>query len=115
MPAHKKERKNLIKSFLPISLLHIFGNVFERVAYVTLFLVISSVANFLHLRDQVSSQVHCIAELVSVIHEIPTAFDSNPTVDVRGEFLYIYEKAFDKVWHNGILFKLKSCCVEYNY
>ena len=50
-----------MKSFLLISLLHIFGNIFERVAYVTLFLVISSVANFLHLRDQVSSQVHCIA------------------------------------------------------
>ena len=30
------------------------------------------------------------------IHEIQTAFDENPTVDVRGAFLSISE-AFDKI------------------
>ena len=40
-----------------------------------------------------------------------TVFDENPTVDVRGFFLDI-SKAFDKIWHDGIIFKLKSCGVE---
>ena len=50
------------------------------------------------------------AQLLSIVHEIQTAFDNNPTVDVTGVFLDI-SKAFDKVWH-GLIFKLKSYSVE---
>ena len=42
------------------------------------------------------------------------AFGENPTVDVIGVFLDI-SKAFDKVWHDGIIFKLKSYGVEDDY
>ena len=34
-------------------------------------------------------------------------FDCNPTVELRSVFLDI-SKAFDKVWHEGFLFKLRS-------
>ena len=52
-----------------------------------------------------------IAQLLSIIHEIQTAFDNNPAVDVRGVFLDISNR-FDKVWRDGLVLKLKSVGVE---
>ena len=47
-------------------------------------------------------------KLLTIIQLIfDNTIDNNPAVDVRGLFLDI-SKAFDKVWHNGRLFKLKS-------
>ena len=37
VPAHKKESKNLIKKYRPISLLHIFSKIFERLIFNSLF------------------------------------------------------------------------------
>ena len=37
VPIHKKEEKNLLKDYLPISLLSIFSTIFERVIYNSLF------------------------------------------------------------------------------
>ena len=53
----------------------------------------------------------CIAQLVSITHEIQTVFDNNPTIDVRGVFLDI-SIAFDKVWHDRLIFKWKYYRVE---
>ena len=46
-----------------------------------------------------------INQLLSITHEINQSFDEG--FDVRSVFLYI-SKVFDKVWHDGLIFKLKQ-------
>ena len=49
----------------------------------------------------------CIYQLILIVHSICANFDHNPSLEVRGNFLDI-SKAFDKIWDEGLLYKLKS-------
>ena len=54
-------------------------------------------------QSEVRSVSSCISQLYSNNHEILNAFDTE--LVVRGIFLDI-SKAFGKVWHDGLIFKL---------
>ena len=50
-------------------------------------------------------------QLLSITHEIYKSFDYNLSVDIKGIFLNIL-KAFDKVWHDGLIFKLQTYDID---
>ena len=47
-----------------------------------------------------------IHQLISITHEVYASFDANPSVEVRSVFLDI-SKAFDRLWHEGHVSKIK--------
>ena len=52
----------------------------------------------------------CIFQLFSIFREINLPIDWNPTIDLKGLFLDI-NKAFRKVRHEIVLFKLNLCVI----
>ena len=48
---------------------------------------------------------------MSIVHNVYKAFDDYLTLETCGVFLDM-SKAFDKVWHQGLIFKLKSIGVS---
>ena len=47
----------------------------------------------------------CINQLLSITHDIYQSFDNG--FEVRGSFLGM-SKAFSKIWHKGLTYKLKQ-------
>ena len=105
VPVHKKNDEQLVKNYRPISLLPMCGKMFERILYNSLF-------NLLNQNDLISPAQSgfkpgdsCIKQLLSITHEIYHSMDKG--CEIRGVFLDI-SKAFDKVWHEDLVSKLKQ-------
>ena len=52
-----------------------------------------------------------INQLLAISHEVFSAFDCCPPLDVRSVYLDI-SKAFDRVWHEGLIFKIRRCGIR---
>ena len=103
--------KNLIKNYRPVSLLPILSKIYERVIYNVLFNYFKDNKLCAPSQSRFLPGDSCIAQLLSIIHEMQTGFDNNLPVDGKGVVVDV-SKAFDKVWHIGLLFRLKAHGVD---
>ena len=94
-----------------MSLLPIGGKILERLMFNEMF-------NFFIENKLISSNQSgfkpgdsCINQLLSITHEIYESFDEG--LEVRSVFLDI-SKAFGKVWHDGIIYKLTQNGISRN-
>ena len=105
VPVHKKGDKQILKNCRPVSLLPICGKVFECLIYNSLFEYL--IENDLISPNQSGFKTgdSCTNQLIPITHEIHQSFDDG--FEVRGVFLDVSE-AFNKVWHNGFIYKLNQ-------
>ena len=113
IPVHKKNDKQLINNYRPVSLLPIFGKIFERIIFNNIYKYLDE-HNLLNPNQSgFRPKDSCVYQLLEITHNIFSSFDCNPTLETRAVFLDI-SKAFDKVWHEGLVFKLKSVGISGN-
>ena len=88
----------------------VFGKIFEKPTFKSFF---EYLEDHKLLSEHKSSfreiMIHdsCTYQLLPIVHDIYTAFNADPTLEVWGVFLDM-SKAFDKVWHEGLIYKLRQ-------
>ena len=100
VPVHKKGNKQSLKSYRPISLLPICSKILS-VSFITKCLPFFTEDNLISPNQSgFRPGDSCVNQLLAITHEIYKSFDEGFKVKVV--FLDI-SKAFDKVWHEGLL------------
>ena len=112
-PIHKKNDKQLHSNYRPISLLPLLAKVFEKIIFKHLYNHL--ISNNLISENQSGFRPgdSCTNQLLSLTNDIHAAFDNKKCLEVRAVYLDM-SKAFDKVWHDGLIFKLKQNGVSGN-
>ena len=108
-PIHKKNERNLASNYRPISLLPICGKIFEKIIYDNLYCYIFNNNFITDKQSGYRRNDSTVKQLLSITHEIYKAFDESK--ELRAVFLDI-SRAFDRVWHAGLLYKLEKIGLE---
>ena len=102
-----------MNNYSPVLLLPVFGKIFEKSIF-------NEIYSFLDMEILLNTNQSgfrpfnsCVNQLLTIIHNIFSSFDCNSSLEVRLIFLDI-SKAFDKVWHEGLLYKLRSFGISGN-
>jgi Reverse transcriptase (RNA-dependent DNA polymerase) len=105
MPLFKKGERNVTSNYRPISLISCVGKVMERIVFKHVYnhlyfnnLIYRNQAGFLPGHSTVY-------QLIDIYNQICKSFDEKKSTCMV--FCDI-SKAFDKVWHRGLLFKIKQ-------
>jgi hypothetical protein len=109
IPIFKKGEADTPSNYRPISLLSCLGKVLERIIY-------KHIYNYLQFNELIfknqsgfRSKHSAVYQLIEIYHQICQTLDSN---HYMGMIFCDISKAFDRVWHKGLLYKLKQCGID---
>ena len=105
VPVYKKDDKQCLKNYRPVSLLPICDKSFEKLIFNEMFMFFNENNLISQKQSGFKPGDSCLNQLISITHEMYESLDEG--LDVRRAFLDI-SKALDKVWDEGVLFKLSQ-------
>ena len=96
----KRNPNNFKENYRPISVLPILGKMFEKVLFESLYDYFINNNLLTPCQSGFIKGDSCVNQLLAITHEIHKNLDANPSSSLD------MSKAFDKVWHNGLICKL---------
>ena len=100
-----KENRQLKKNYRPVSLLPICGKIFEKLIFDVMYEFLNK--NNLLTPKQSRFRLGDSTTISSFLSQKKYSFDKYSSRETRAIFLDL-SKGFDEVWHEGLIFKLKS-------
>ena len=111
IPLHKKDNKDVCNNYRPVSILPVVSKILEQIVF-------KNVYNFFHQHSLLTSHQSgfrpndsTVNQLAYLYHIFCEALDQKK--DIRIIFCDI-SKAFDRVWHVGIIYKLQGLGISGN-
>ena len=109
IPVHKKDEKNLTNNYRPISLLSVVSKILERIVFKHVYNFLRDHGLLTKLQSGFIPGDSTVHQLAFLYHTFCQALDEKK--DVRIVFCDI-SKAFDRVWHDGIIHKLDKIGIK---
>ncbi len=107
VPVFKRGNRSLLTNYRPISLLSTVSKVCERVIYDKLYRFLSPVLS--HQQSGFRKQDGTAQQLLRLVQQWSEALDESKYV---GVIFFDLRKAFDRVWHKGLLAKLQAAGIR---
>ena len=99
----QKNSKQIVDNYRPVSLLPICSIIFEKLIFDSIYEFLNKNNLFNNIQSGFRPDDSCIHQLIAITHNIFSAFDANPSLEVLGVFLDL-SKAFHSVWHDGLIY-----------
>ena len=112
VPIHKKGDKQILNNDRPISLLPITGKILERLLYNAMFEFFTENNLISDNQPGFKQGDSCINQLLSITLKLINLL----MIILNSEVFFIdISKVFDKVWHKGLIYKLRQNGVSGNF
>ena len=109
IPIFKKDDRQLKENVRPVSLLISLSKIIEKIVFIRLYNFLLEIHFLNPFQSGFRPGDSTVNQLVFIVHKIYEALEQGK--EVRMVSLDI-SKAFDKVWHKGLLYKLESLGVR---
>ena len=111
----QKNNKENFKNYCPVSLLPIFSKEFEKAIFNKMYTFLQNEQLLNPNESGFRPSDWYINQSLSITLETFRSYNAPPPLKIKSIFLDISTKAFDTVWHEGLLYKLNPIGISRNF